>query len=235
MFKLLCCSLLALPLAASAQTSGTASFTPKVYVGLGVNAGRYYDKRVGYPLSSDLIYSPSIIAGIRLLPSLALQLSATTYDYRRQYTAPINNYAQDPNNPIVGYVSGTTKRRYYVLPLLARYTFKNNSQRARFDALAGASIYHSREQSTTTLSDTQNRITDRYDYSRTGTYASLLLGAGLRYAIAPRLEAASELRANVFYFGYSGAIDPNLEISLRYCFGKLATQNASATSSLPGK
>nr|WP_190242540.1 outer membrane beta-barrel protein [Hymenobacter sp. CCM 8763] len=222
-------------MAARAQSPGNSQVTSRVYVGLGVNAGRYYDKRTGDFLSPELVYSPSVVAGIQLLPSLALQLSATTYDYRRQYTASIENYAQNPNNPVVGYINGTTKRRYYILPLLARYTFESNSQRVRFDALAGASIYHSREQNTTTLTDTQNRITDQYGYSRTGTYANPVLGAGLRYVIAPRVEAASEVRANLFYFGYSGAINLNLEVSLRYCFGTLAAQNPPTTSSVLGK
>lgn len=234
--KYICSSLLmlVLPLATYAQGMLPAPFVPKAYVGVGFNLGRYYDKRYGEFVADGISYSPAVVAGLKVAPRLAVQLSTTTYAYHRQYTSQSTDYAQSPNDPVIGYVHGDTRRRYFVLPLLVRYTLTDDARRLRLDALAGASVFHTRETSSTFLTDRQDNITDQYAYSRAATYGNLVLGAGLRYAVHPQLEAAMELRTNLHFFGYSGSITPNLEMSLRYRFGKaLRTVTAATSAPLP--
>ncbi|GGG50989.1 outer membrane beta-barrel protein [Hymenobacter glacieicola] len=221
MYKLLSCSLLALPLATRAQTPGS-SLPLKAYVGVGVNGGRYYDKRYGEVLNNGLLYSPTVVAGLHLTPTLTLQLGANMYNHRMSYTAQGVDYsAGNPNNPVISYTSGTTRRRYYIVPLLVRYTFAGSAQRMKLDGLLGITIYHTREHSTTTHLDSQFQVTNQYAYSRNATYANLLVGIGARYALLPKLELASEVRINPFYFGYSVGAYPNVDLSIRYCFGTL--------------
>ena len=236
MIKYICSSLLVLPLAAHAQGVLPALFSPKVYVGVGFNLGRYYDKRYGEFIADGISNSPALVAGLEVAPRLAVQLSATTYSYRRQYMSQITNYAQSPNDPVIGYIHGDAQRRYFVLPLLVRYALTDDARRLQWDALVGASVFHTRETSSTVLTDRQDNVTDRYSYSQAGTYGNLVLGAGFRYTVRPQLEAATELRTNLHYFGYGGSITPNLEMSLRYRFGRESRKAPPVSpSTLPGK
>lgn len=236
MHKILYCSLLALPFSTQAQTPTSSSPTYRAYVGIGINAGQYYDNTFGEYIQNGLLFSPSLVAGVQVLPNLALQLSATTYAKKSDYVSQSVDYrGGQANPPIISYVSGTTARRYFVLPVLARFTFEG-TQRVKVDVLLGASVYRTRERSTTTLLDSMQVVTNRYGYTRAFTNANMVLGVGVRYALTSHVEVASELRANVYYFGYSGALPPNLEVGIRYGLGAIKPRSAPTTSlALPGQ
>ncbi|RSK45182.1 outer membrane beta-barrel protein [Hymenobacter rigui] len=221
MYKLLLSAALLAPLASQAQSSSPA--LPSHYFGLGLNGGYYYDRNEDELLAGGLVYRPAVIVGIPLLPRFGLQLSATTYKRHSSYLTTDLSYTMYGQAPDTSYSSGDTRSRIVLLPMLLRYTLSARPRRVQVDGLFGPTLFMTRNRSTYAQYDSRMVETQRFKNSSYSFNSILTLGLGLRYAVTPHLELASEARLNAMYMGYYARLNPNVEVSLRYCLKPATT------------
>lgn len=231
MYKLLLSAALLAPLASQGQSSPPA--LPSHYFGLGLNGGYYYDTNEDELLAGGRVYRPSVIAGIPLLPRFGLQLSATTYKQHSSYLTTDLNYTLYGQAPDTSYSSGDTRSRIVLLPMLLRYTLTALPQRVQVDGLLGPTLFITRNRSTYAHYDSMMVETQRFKNASFSFNSSLTLGLSLRYAVTPHLELAGEARLNATYMGYSTRLNPNAEVSLRYCLKPAAL--GQTTRAVPSK
>ncbi|MFD2718533.1 outer membrane beta-barrel protein [Hymenobacter monticola] len=180
-----------------AQTAPEPATSPRFFVGLGAYSS-YYQKVGTYPpqyVSSQFRLPVQLTAGYQFTPRLAVQASAAYSGTSRDYF--ISNY-NNPTSP-TGYSEGsfTFTSRSISAAVLARYTVTNPTARLRVDALGGAGLEHSGDNSRGTVSTQpfgQDARPVNTHYSKNILTATL--GAGLRYRLSPHFELAYDFTVN---------------------------------------
>ncbi|MDU0370151.1 outer membrane beta-barrel protein [Hymenobacter endophyticus] len=229
MITLLYSCLLMQPTALAASPVDTARHTYRAYISIGMNIGHFYDFRLGKDIGKNPQLSPSLTAGIQLRPRFALEVGGLTTTTQSQYSYSYMDYSPDRTTYTVNFEDGTTFRRYYILPVLARYTVAS-SEDTKLDLLTGATIFHTREKAEITRYNSMREATEQRKTSEATTAARFMLGLGVQFRLTPRVQLATEARTNprLIIGPHSGSevlLPLNMDISVRYCFG--------ATQSLP--
>lgn len=223
MVTLLCSFLLVQP--APALPTDSSRHTHRAYVGIGANLGRYVDARYGGDIGKNPQLSPSLTAGIQLRPSFALEVGVLTTTAKRSSSSAYFDYSPDRTTYTVSYEDGSTFRRYYILPVLARFTIAEGED-TKLDFLTGATIFYAREQAEITRYNDMRVVTEHLTSSKSVTSGRFVFGVGLRLKLTPNLELAHELRANPrliigFHSGSQVMLPLNLDVGVRYHFGAI--------------
>jgi hypothetical protein len=195
-----------LPLVSQAQTN------PHFYVGAGANL------LTNVPFNSagaPRLVGPSLTAGVLLTSRLALQASASYHWKKDSYTSPSYNYGQ------TGTVGGDTysnQYKYFMVPVLLRYTFTPSTEHFHFDGLAGVTVLHSTY---------HYESTALYpgDYNSSLTRASLSLGPAARYTLTPKVELTANALVSAAlgdgYYQFSDRLFLNVLVGAHYTFGQI--------------
>lgn len=208
--------LAAAPLGARAQTGEPTA--PPVYVGLAAYASNYLPLgqtwRGGFPVPLQAT------AGYRFTPRWALQVGAAYSGRGNTYEGTDYRYVA-PGTYLPYAYSGQYWQRLFTASVLGRYTLtRQASHRLQFDALAGLAFVHTRNSSSSSRLDSAAvATTESYSYCTN----NLLLNAGLgvRYRLAPRLEATYNFLLGVPLTGYNlGGPHPSMALGLQYQLGR---------------
>ncbi|RSK50052.1 hypothetical protein [Hymenobacter rigui] len=199
----------------------------RAYVGIGGNLGRYIDFRAKEYAGKNPQLSPSIVAGIQVWPGIALDGGGLTFAVRRDYSRSYINYSADHTTYTLSYEEGAIFRRYYILPVLVRFTIAESPD-TKLDLLTGASIFHTREKTQTTLLNSAHVSTGYTTTSGSATTARFVVGVGLRFALTRSLEMATEVRSTpgsilAPLLGSPVLLPLNMDLSMRYQFPTATT------------
>lgn len=215
---LLCLAAFSLPL--SSQAQGTAPPHRHVYVGLGANLGTYWLKWGGGYIREPFSFSPTLAVGVTLKDNWALQARVSTYEQQSSNSFFFRDNSPGPRRGQTRYVATTYRNKIVVVPLLLRRTLKKQATRPlQADALLGLRFLASRVRSSGLTSDSTNTIISSSSDGESTLNTSLTLGAGLRYALTPRVELATELLTSIHFVPYFFKPNYNAQLELRYRFG----------------
>ncbi|MDJ0367199.1 hypothetical protein QMK33_18780 [Hymenobacter sp. H14-R3] len=206
-------SLAGLPLLSGAQTTPSSA---RFYVGVGANL------LTNAPFNSagtPKLVGPSLTAGLKLAPRLAVQISAAYQWQHKSYTYPDYTYG---SSAIGSLVTADYRYKYFTVPVLLRYTFTEPAERLYFDGLAGITFLHSTFNSTVTGSLGSYGYYPT-DYSSSSIKANLTLGPAVRYSVASNVElTANGLVSAVLgdtYYRFSDRLFLNVLVGTHYTFG----------------
>lgn len=206
---------LLLPVASRAQSASPAPATvPRFFVGAGGAFG-------GYALpntSAGHVFAFVPTVGMQLTPHLAAQLSGT-YQLDHSYTT----FTYDPKYPGWSTTMRTNRNRIVVVPILARYSLlRNPAHRFQLDVLGGVSLIRLTILSDVFPLDSNQQPLPSTQESTSTTNANITLGAGMRYALLPCLEATAGLEFNSLRFSWrpGSTTFGNVVAGVRYRFGR---------------
>jgi hypothetical protein len=122
-----------------------------------------------------------------------------------------------------GNTTATIRSKYFIIPVLLRYTVTEPAQRFHFDILGGATLFHGT--GSTSYSSSTGVIDPVFrDNSGSNTNFCLTLGPAVRTAISSQLEltASSAVSAVVGdnYYRFSDRLFLNTSIGVNYTFGQ---------------
>jgi hypothetical protein len=199
-----------LPLASYAQTA------PRFYVGAGANL------LTSVPFLSEgaaaRVYGPALTAGLQLNPRLALQAGVAYFWQNRSFS----DAHIDPNqaDPVVNKADFHSK--YFVIPVLLRYTFAPSTQRFHVDALAGVTLTHHSYRNSSSSNSLYYPYS--YEYSGSTTNGSLTLGPAVRYTLVPNVELTANALVSATvgddYYRFSDRLFLNVLVGAHYTFGQ---------------
>lgn len=220
---LLSSSLLGASFGGHAQSSDLPA-TPHFYGGLGVYSSSHH-KLGSWDAGQSRIPVQGVI-GYQLQPRLAVQLgvaySSNSTNYA--YTTSYSSYYPPPPSTNVD-VIGNYRERSTTTTLLARYGLtRTPSHRFQADLLGGAKFeyVHFTDRGSRTTHDQASPVTSTYEIPSHDTQFALSVGIGLRYRLAPRLEATYDFTFDQplnssFYNGKR--LQASMGLGLRYHFG----------------
>ena len=198
-----------LPLASHAQT------TPRFYVGAGANLFTNVPFLEGG--MAPRLYGPALTAGLQITPHLALQ---TGVAYTWQNITRSQSY-NDPNRVVPVVEQLDYRAKYFIIPVLLRYTFTPAAERFHVDALAGMTLIRS---------SYRNRFSSNYssppsyEYKGSNTSANVTLGPAVRYTLVPNVEltanALVSARVGDTYYRFSDRLSLNMLVGVQYSFGQ---------------
>ncbi|RZJ95337.1 MAG: porin family protein [Hymenobacter sp.] len=199
---LLAASLLSglLPLTSQAQTVPVSS---RFYVGVGANmlSNVPFKDQGAVPR----IIGPSLTAGMQLTPRLAVQAGLSYHQKNETY----EYLFAGPG------IASTIKAKYFLVPVLARYTVTEPTARFHFDVLGGATLIHA----TSHISYTSSA----YESDNADTRFNLSVGPAVRAALSSHFEltASGLVSATVgdSYYEFSDRLFLNTSIGVNYTFG----------------
>lgn len=208
----------AAPLLTRAQLPTPATPAPHFYVGLAAYASNYLPLgqtwRGGFPVPLQATVGYQLGARWALQASVAYSGRGNTYEGTDYHYTTAGTYL-----PYT--YSGQYRQRLLTASVLGRYTLtRQAAHRLQVDALGGLALVHTRSWSTYTQLDSAAA-----PFAETYTYRlnNLLLnaGLGLRYRLAPSLEATYNLLLGLPLSGYaSGGLHPSMALGLQYRFGQ---------------
>jgi hypothetical protein len=211
---LLLTSLAGLPLLSVAQTEPAS---PHFYVGLGANL------LTKVPASSAVVprlVGPAATGGLHLGPRLALQASLSYHWKNESASYPAYNYG----GGTIGGDSYSNSYKYFIVPVLLRYTFTPPAQRFHFDGFVGLTVLHSAfhyESTTTSYTGTPYST----EHSSGQTRAAIALGPAVRYAIGPAVDLTASALVNTvlgdnYSRNFSNRLFLNVLVGAQYSFGQ---------------
>jgi hypothetical protein len=211
---LLVTSLASLPLISTAQTEPTS---PHFYVGLGANL------LTSVPFTSAAVprlVGPAVTGGLYLGSRTALQASLSYHWRNESASYPSYNYG----GGTIGGDSYSNNYKYFIVPVLLRYTFTPPAQRFHFDGFVGVTVLHSafHYKSTTTSYTGAPYSTE---HSSGQTRAAVALGPAVRYAVAPNMELTanglvSTVLGDNYSRNFSNRLFLNVLVGAQYSFGQ---------------
>jgi hypothetical protein len=209
---LLLTTLASLPLVSLAQTEPASS---RFYAGVGANL------LTNVPFNSagvPRLVGPSLTGGMYLSPRLALQASVSYHWQSESHTFPSYNYGQGT----IGGDSYLDRYKYFMVPVLLRYTFTPFDKRFKFDGLIGATaVYSHFYHKSTTLSYTG--VPYSSESNNNIFRASLTLGPAIRYAVSPKVEITANGLVNMGIgnsYRFSDRLFLNALVGAQYSFGQ---------------
>jgi hypothetical protein len=201
-----------LPVVSHAQTT-----TSRFYAGASANLLSNTPFNSG---PAPRLVGPSLTAGFQLTPHVALQAGISYHWQKEGFSRTDSIYAADGGPLVIGTYTSEHRFKYFIMPVLLRYTFAPSAERFHVDALGGVTLLYSSRHSSYTNTPT-NLPPDSYKSSYFD--ANLTLGPAVRYTVAPHMElTASSLVSAVLgrsYYRFSDRFFLNTSIGVNYTFG----------------
>ena len=163
---------------------------------------------------------PSLTAGLQFTPHLALQ-AGVSYQWNNEAYSEAYTVSA-PGGPTT-IITNTNEyhNKYFIVPVLLRYTFAPSAERFHVDALGGVTLLYSALRRTY---DSTPATAPLAEYKSSTYRASLTLGPAVRYAVAPQVEltASSLVSAALgdFYYRFGDRLFLNTSLGINYTFGK---------------
>ncbi len=211
-FRTLAIASLLLPVVSHAQTTDS-----HVYAGASANL------LSNIPFSSagdSRLVGPSLTAGFQFTPHVALQVGVS-YQWKKD-TFSETYLVTAPGGPTTT-ITNTDEyySKYFMMPVLLRYTFAPSAERFHVDALGGVTLLYSTLRRTY---DSTPATAPLAEYKNSTYRASLTLGPAVRYTVAPQLEltASSLVSATLgdSYYHFSDRLFLNTSLGINYTFGQ---------------
>ncbi len=163
------------------------------------------------------LIGPSLTAGMQFTPRLAGQIGLSYHWKTDVYSYQVVDQT--------GYSIRTTtyRSKYFIVPVLLRYTVTAPAERFHFDVLGGATIVHARGSSLVDYYSSTGTNMTPTETSSSDTRFNVTLGPAVRAAVSSRLEitAAGLVSAIVgdSYYRFSDRLFLNTSLGINYTFG----------------